>query len=212
MNHLEERIRLLDAIAIPPNSKILDIGAGSGVLTNHLKAKGYDVVPIGIATESYIAEFNYPDAQEMNVEKLMFTDGYFDAVLCSHILEHVENIGLALNEIWRILKPSGWLFCFVPPYCEKLLGGHIIGGWNIGQLIYLLAQYGFDTRNGHYYQAGCCIEYHNVCAYVQKTDKLTIPLRHDTGDIAALAELLPPEIIEGNDGRVGIINWKERIE
>ena len=37
-----------------------------------------------------------------------YSDGCFDAVICSHVLEHVADDRKALNELRRILKPGGW--------------------------------------------------------------------------------------------------------
>lgn len=45
-----------------------------------------------------------------------YADGAFDAVLCSHVLEHVPDDRRALREIFRILKPGGWGLLAVPIY------------------------------------------------------------------------------------------------
>ena len=44
----------------------------------------------------------------------LYKDGQFDFVICSHVLEHVENDRKALSELYRILKPSGWGILMVP--------------------------------------------------------------------------------------------------
>jgi len=41
-------------------------------------------------------------------------NAHFDAVLCIHVLEHVENDRKALEEIHRVLKPGGWALLTVP--------------------------------------------------------------------------------------------------
>jgi SAM-dependent methyltransferase len=43
-----------------------------------------------------------------------FADGSFDAVLCSHVLEHVEDDRRALAEIRRVLRPNGWAILMSP--------------------------------------------------------------------------------------------------
>jgi SAM-dependent methyltransferase len=45
---------------------------------------------------------------------LPFRDGKFDAVLCSHVLEHVADDRRAMGEILRVLKPGGWAVLHVP--------------------------------------------------------------------------------------------------
>jgi SAM-dependent methyltransferase len=38
----------------------------------------------------------------------------FDAVICSHVLEHVEDDRRALSEIRRVLRPGGWALLMTP--------------------------------------------------------------------------------------------------
>ena len=38
---------------------------------------------------------------------LPFEDNSFDIILCNHVLEHIPNDTLAMNEVYRILKPGG---------------------------------------------------------------------------------------------------------
>lgn len=45
-----------------------------------------------------------------------YADSAFDAVLCSHVLEHVADDRRALQEIRRILKPGAWGLLSVPIY------------------------------------------------------------------------------------------------
>jgi SAM-dependent methyltransferase len=41
-------------------------------------------------------------------------DKSFDTIICTQVLEHVPNPFLAINEIYRVLKPGGTLFLTVP--------------------------------------------------------------------------------------------------
>jgi len=38
-----------------------------------------------------------------------FPDNYFDEVIATHVLEHLDDIVCVMKEIWRILKPNGVL-------------------------------------------------------------------------------------------------------
>lgn len=38
----------------------------------------------------------------------------FDAIICIHILEHIEDDRVAMKELYRVLKPGGWAVVSVP--------------------------------------------------------------------------------------------------
>jgi SAM-dependent methyltransferase len=62
-------------------------------------------------------ELDYP---EYDILDLAVADHSFDAVACDQVIEHVEGAPQrAVDEMFRILKPGGYLFlatCFVNPY------------------------------------------------------------------------------------------------
>jgi len=43
-----------------------------------------------------------------------YPDAAFDAFICSHVLEHVDDDKAALHELRRILRPGGWGILMVP--------------------------------------------------------------------------------------------------
>lgn len=51
---------------------------------------------------------------QASIEALPFAAGSFDVVLCYHVLEHVYNDGLAMQEISRVLSPGGFALVQVP--------------------------------------------------------------------------------------------------
>jgi predicted SAM-dependent methyltransferase len=49
-----------------------------------------------------------------DVTCLPMESGHFDAVICIHVLEHVEKDRQAISEMHRVLKPGGWAIISVP--------------------------------------------------------------------------------------------------
>jgi len=50
----------------------------------------------------------------LDITKLDLPPASFDAIICSHVLEHVEEDQLAMRELRRVLKPGGWAIVMVP--------------------------------------------------------------------------------------------------
>jgi SAM-dependent methyltransferase len=50
----------------------------------------------------------------LDVTALRLPDGAFDAILCSHVLEHVPDDGAAMRELRRVTAPGGWCLVMVP--------------------------------------------------------------------------------------------------
>lgn len=51
---------------------------------------------------------------KMDIHEMPFEDNRFDALLCNHVLEHVDDSHKAMTEIYRVLKPGGWAVMQVP--------------------------------------------------------------------------------------------------
>jgi SAM-dependent methyltransferase len=51
--------------------------------------------------------------KEIDIENMAFDDRSFDVVLCSHVLEHVDDVK-ALAEIYRVLRPGGLALIMLP--------------------------------------------------------------------------------------------------
>ncbi len=66
--------------------------------------------------DGYItADIESPLAKvKMDVHQIPFEDNTFDAAMCNHVMEHVEDDIKAMSEICRVLKPGGWAILQVP--------------------------------------------------------------------------------------------------
>lgn len=51
---------------------------------------------------------------KMDVHDIPFEDNRFNAVMCNHVLEHVEDDEKVMKEFLRVLKPGGWGIFQVP--------------------------------------------------------------------------------------------------
>lgn len=84
-----------------PSGWVLDCGAGS---------RG-DFLP-NVVNFEIVA---YPSTDVLGVsEELPFRDNSFDGILCLNMLEHVKDPFKSAQEIARVLKPGGELYCVVP--------------------------------------------------------------------------------------------------
>lgn len=51
---------------------------------------------------------------KLDVQKMPFADNEFDAAMCNHVFEHVDDDHQAMSEFYRVLKPGGWAIFQVP--------------------------------------------------------------------------------------------------
>jgi SAM-dependent methyltransferase len=62
-----------------------------------------------------------PGAAELQIDitRIALDDASFDAIICSHVLEHVEDDRRAMGELVRVLRPGGWALILVPVDIER---------------------------------------------------------------------------------------------
>ena len=44
---------------------------------------------------------------KIDLTDIQYPDHSFDVIFCSHVLEHIEDDGKAMSEMYRILGPGG---------------------------------------------------------------------------------------------------------
>jgi SAM-dependent methyltransferase len=64
----------------------------------------------------YITADLYSPLADIKVDicKLPFEEGYYDLILCNHVLEHIPDHKQAMKELYRVLKKGGTLIAQVP--------------------------------------------------------------------------------------------------
>ena len=99
-------------------SSILDVGCSDGYMVNIFQRTGKKAMGINdflYPTDQIYIEENNLNLREMDMHCLDFKNESFDAVWCRHTLEHSFAPIQALAEIYRVLKPGGYLFACLPP-------------------------------------------------------------------------------------------------
>jgi len=119
VSRYENVLKLLENELDIRNKKILDLGCGDGVLTNYLntkKSKAY-----GIDYSSEAINFAKEKTASKNINfiqgsayELPFSDNYFDAIVSSDVIEHLDNVDKYLEEIKRVLKYDGIVVISTP--------------------------------------------------------------------------------------------------
>ena len=71
--------------------------------------------------ENYLtADLSDPRAMlQMDITDIPYADQSFDAILCSHVLEHVQDDIRAMREFHRVLNDDGWAILLVPITRDK---------------------------------------------------------------------------------------------
>jgi len=127
----------------------LDIGCGTGRYTEWLSVRSKIV--IGIDKNLNILKKLLSKSIKAGVvcasaEQLPFRSDTFNFALCTEVLEHLDNDGIAISEMNKILKSNGELVLSVPmlppPYSDNL---HKKQGYLDSEIKYLLHKYSFEV-------------------------------------------------------------------
>ncbi|MFA5856713.1 MAG: class I SAM-dependent methyltransferase [Candidatus Pacearchaeota archaeon] len=110
------------------NKTALDAGCGIGLYSFEIAKKGYSVTGIDFDNEKIITAKDISKKSKINVDfktgditKMKYKNS-FDLVLCSDVLEHINQDELALDNLISALKKEGNLILTIPrntPYTLK---------------------------------------------------------------------------------------------
>lgn len=115
------RLRVLEVLDAQPGMRILDLACGPGTLTRRLAAQvspggevvGVDLAP-GMIELAQAAGTPNTRFEVMDIEQLSFPDASFDDAACGHGLQFAPDLGAALREARRVLRPGARFVASVP--------------------------------------------------------------------------------------------------
>jgi len=140
-----------DKLKLDSGNSVLDMGCGEGrhtiglFIDRKINAFGFDLSlkDLNIA-RSRLNDFPVKPNNKSscifgvsNINQMPFSDGAYDSVICSEVLEHVPSPEESIKELIRVLKPGGILALSVPRFfpewiCwqlsegyQQMPGGHV---------------------------------------------------------------------------------------
>ncbi len=133
---------------------VLDLGSGTGAAFDQLI--NYETTAID--PDKKMLELNtFEDKVLGSAENLPFQDNSFDNVFCSFVWRNVSNTNIALNEVYRVLRPGGRfiLLDMTRPKNSFLRMLHKIGTFKvlhlIGLITFNLKEYRFLYKSLDFY-------------------------------------------------------------
>jgi SAM-dependent methyltransferase len=113
-------------LAPPSNLKWLDVGCGTGALSEAIVGTSPESVTAVDRSESYLqladkmlagtgVRFTIGDAQD-----LQFPDGAFDVVASASMLNFLADPSLAVKEMCRVTRPRGQVAAYIWDYAEGM--------------------------------------------------------------------------------------------
>lgn len=94
------------------HSKLLNLGGGSGQVSDIFRAIGFDVYNLDIEIKEESQKNIKFDLN--STSDLPFSFDYFDVVICSEIIEHIENPWKLFRGVKNVLKSGGVMVLTTP--------------------------------------------------------------------------------------------------
>ncbi|MDD3619008.1 MAG: class I SAM-dependent methyltransferase, partial [Desulfobulbaceae bacterium] len=139
------RRSMIRGLRLPPNSRILDVAAGTGEVTRLLQQEGHQVISLDQSREMLRRAADGGAVAALGrAEELPFAGESFDALTFTYLLRYVEDPLSCMRELARVVRPGGsigmvefgrprglWgaLWRFYTRNCLPLAGKYIGHGW-----------------------------------------------------------------------------------
>lgn len=144
LRHFALLLETLLKILVAPPAKILEVGCGTGWMSEFLAASGYEVTAStldakdGLAVDRRRESLNVKELtprlvfQDAPMEYLSVAtkiDGLFDVVFVYEALHHAHDWKKAVAEFSKVLRPGGW--CLI---CNEPNRIHTFSSYRLGRL------------------------------------------------------------------------------
>ncbi len=116
--------------AVAGAERVADIGCGEGYVLARIRAPRAVGVDISETAIRRAARASPATLVRADGEEMPFSDSFFDAVVCSEMLEHTVHPAKIVSEIARITRPGGRVVLSVPN--EPLINAIKDLAWNAG--------------------------------------------------------------------------------
>jgi ubiquinone/menaquinone biosynthesis C-methylase UbiE len=122
---LRERFAVAIRLLGENGGEVLDAGTGTGRLVEELERRGWTAWGVDASPRMLaLARARTPQAAdrlvEAQIEQLPFADERFDAVVSLGVLNYVDDLGVAMGELARVLRPGGRLLFSMGNGCSPL--------------------------------------------------------------------------------------------
>jgi carbamoyltransferase len=102
---------------IPYDARVLEVGCGTGQLTNFLSIAHRSVLGIDVCLNSLRLAVGFKDHHgleraafaQMNLFRPALKDGFFDVVISNGVLHHTGDCRAAFRRVGRLVRPGGHL-------------------------------------------------------------------------------------------------------
>jgi len=128
---------------IPPNTLVLDAGAGDCRYRPLFTGRRYVGIDAAVGKRLQYGGLDVLGS----LDTLPFRDEAFDAALCMNVLEHVRRPEACLREIHRVLKPEAVVYVMVPLFARVHQAPHDYFRYTSFGIRYLLERTGFTVES-----------------------------------------------------------------
>ncbi|MXO07466.1 bifunctional 2-polyprenyl-6-hydroxyphenol methylase/3-demethylubiquinol 3-O-methyltransferase UbiG [Flavobacterium sp. HBTb2-11-1] len=168
---LKNKLNLINSQQ-PKKGKLLDIGAGTGDFLLTAKNDGWETIGVEPSdrAKNIAKEKGISFVEEISV----LESNSLDVITMWHVLEHVPNLEHQIEELKRLLKPTGTLIVAVPNY-KSFDAGHYETFW---------AAYDVPIHFWHFSKKSIQLLFERVDMKLEKI----LPMKFDSFYVSLLSE------------------------